>query len=184
MKRVGAGDLIGLIGHSSQPASCLEPMSGGGRWENSSNAEGLQPRQHPALGRHYGLGQNQAKDWKALVPCLIGKGSQRGHRSLAGMAASSILGWNILQLASLRHSLVAISFLSSKHRESPHAEAAARGGECHGGNSHKSRFSQWQFKTWGWPEAKMGAGGREDRGREQTGVTGISSCSIPKSRVF
>ena len=56
-----------------------------------------------AWGGTCGLGHNQAEDRKALVPCLIGKGSQRGHRSLVGVADSLVLGWNILQLPSLRH---------------------------------------------------------------------------------
>lgn len=46
------------------------------------------------LGSTCGLGQGQAR--KALVPCLIGKCSQRGHRSLADMTASLVLGWNTL----------------------------------------------------------------------------------------
>lgn len=37
----------------------------------------------------------------------------------------------------------------------------------------------------GWPEAKTGAGAREDRGREQTeGVAGKSVCRTPKRRVL
>ena len=79
--------------------------------------------------------RTKRKTEKVLVPCRIGRGSQRGHRSLAGGAASLILGWNILRLASLRHLLVGIG-CSSSHlsTESPHEEEEARGEEYCGGN--------------------------------------------------
>lgn len=70
------------------------------------------------LGSTCGLGQGQAR--KALVPCLIGKSFQRGHRSLAGMAASLVLGWNRTPFSfpPPGHLLVRMFFLSSKHRAS------------------------------------------------------------------
>lgn len=70
------------------PANGLESTRDDGHWG------AVQVQKDPSqgtLGRSTcGPGQGQAR--KTLVPCLMGKCSLRGHRSLAGMAASLVLG--------------------------------------------------------------------------------------------